>query len=72
MIEVVAGWKTGRKAVRGAGLLACLALVGLAGCSPEVGSESWCDALEEQPKGDWTANEAADYAQHCVFRSDDD
>lgn len=49
-----------------------LLAVSLCGCSPEVGSEAWCDALEDQPKGDWSANEAADYAQHCVFRQDDD
>jgi hypothetical protein len=22
--------------------------------------------MEEKPKGDWTANEAADYAKNCV------
>lgn len=44
----------------------------LAGCSPEVGSERWCAQLKEKPKGDWTANEAADYAKHCLFRSDDE
>ena len=44
----------------------------LSGCSPSVGSEAWCDAMEDKPKGDWSTNEAADYAQHCVFRKDDD
>jgi hypothetical protein len=37
-------------------------------CSPEVGSEKWCKSLEEKPKGDWTANEAKDYATHCIFK----
>ncbi|MFL0795866.1 MAG: DUF3012 domain-containing protein [Cellvibrionaceae bacterium] len=37
-------------------------------CSPEVGSERWCNNLEEKSKGDWTVNEAKDYAKHCVFR----
>ncbi len=37
-------------------------------CSPEVGSEKWCAALKEKPKGDWTANEASDFAKHCVFK----
>jgi len=41
---------------------------GLAGCSPEVGSEAWCKNMEAKPKGDWTANEAADYTKHCVFK----
>jgi hypothetical protein len=33
----------------------------------EVGSEAWCNDMEEKPKGDWTANEAADYTKHCIF-----
>lgn len=45
-----------------------LAVLFLAGCSPEVGSEAWCNDLKEKPKGDWTANEAADFAKHCVFK----
>lgn len=39
-----------------------------AGCSPEVGSDAWCENMAEKPKGDWTVNEAADYARHCLFR----
>ncbi len=38
------------------------------GCYPEVGSDAWCENMAEKPKGDWTANEAADYARHCLFR----
>ncbi len=40
----------------------------LSGCSPEVGSQAWCDQLKDKPKGDWTANEATDYAKHCLFK----
>lgn len=40
----------------------------LTACSPEVGSTAWCEALDEQPKGEWSANDAADYAKHCIFR----
>lgn len=40
----------------------------LAGCSAEVGSEKWCVNLEEQARGDWTANEAGDYAKYCIFK----
>lgn len=36
-------------------------------CSPEVGSKEWCDDMKEKPKGDWSANEAADFAKHCVL-----
>jgi len=52
-----------------------VALVGLGGvlalsilaCSPEVGSKAWCEKMAEKLKGDWSTNEAADYAKHCLF-----
>ena len=51
-----------------AGLAAILLMAAsISACSPEVGSEEWCNELKEKPKGDWTANEAADFAKHCVF-----
>ncbi len=40
----------------------------LTGCSPEVGSEEWCTKMNETPKADWSANMAADYAKHCLFK----
>ena len=43
-------------------------LVNLSACAPEVGSEKWCKKMADQPSGEWTANEAADYAKHCVFK----
>ena len=43
----------------------------LAGCSPEVGSKAWCDAMDKKPKGEWSANDAGEYTKSCVFRSDD-
>lgn len=50
-------------------LTAMLALAVLvSACAPEVGSEAWCEALAEKPRGDWTANEALDYARHCIIR----
>lgn len=48
------------------GLLACFAL--LVGCAPEVGSPKWCDAIKAKPKGEITANEAGDFAKHCLFK----
>lgn len=48
-------------------LILVLSFLGAA-CSPEVGSEAWCDGLVEKPKTDWTAKEAADYAKHCLVR----
>lgn len=54
-------------------VLALVALAGLllAGCAPEVGSKKWCKAMEAKPKGDWTANEAKDFAKHCLFKAED-
>ena len=39
----------------------------LAACAPEVGSPKWCEAMKEKPRGDWTANEALDFARNCVL-----
>lgn len=47
--------------------VALLAAFALSACAPEVGSERWCKQMKEKPKGDWSANDAADYAKHCVF-----
>ena len=40
----------------------------LTACSPSIGSEAWCEDMNAKPKGDWTAKEAADYAEPCLFR----
>jgi len=44
-----------------------LTVLALTGCSPEVGSTAWCAAMKDQPTGDWTANDATDFARHCLF-----
>jgi protein involved in sex pheromone biosynthesis len=52
-------------------MMVIAALAGMAflsGCSPEVGSDKWCKQLQEKPKGDWTANEAADFTKHCILK----
>jgi len=41
----------------------------LAACAPEVGTEKWCNSMDEKPKGDWTANDAKAYAKHCVLNN---
>ncbi len=38
------------------------------GCSPKVGSEAWCKVMNKKPKGEWTADEASQYAKHCIFK----
>lgn len=48
-----------------------LALAGiftLTACAPEVGSKRWCEQMMEKPKGDWSINEAGDYARHCLLK----
>jgi len=42
--------------------------VSLYGCSPKVGSHEWCTAMNEKPKGEWTANEIGDFAKNCLFK----
>jgi uncharacterized lipoprotein len=49
-------------------VLAGVFLVTLAACSVEVGSEQWCSDMKEKSKADWTSNEAADFAKHCIFK----
>jgi hypothetical protein len=44
-----------------------VAVLALGGCAPEVGSKAWCEAMNDKPKGDWTANEATDFAKQCLF-----
>ncbi len=48
------------------GLAAVAALV--AACTPAVGSEEWCNDLEQKQKGEWSVSEAADFAKHCLLR----
>jgi hypothetical protein len=48
-------------------LFTALIAFSLSGCT-KVGSEAWCAKLKDTPKGDWTANEAADFAKHCIFK----
>ena len=47
---------------------ALLALGLLAACTAEVGSPAWCEDMKEKPKGEWTANELADFARHCLLQ----
>ncbi len=48
--------------------LSALLAASLTACAPEVGSEKWCANLKQKPKGEWTVNEATDYAKHCIIK----
>lgn len=51
-----------------AATLSGLLLLTLFACAAEVGSDKWCADLKAKPKGDWSANEAVDYAKHCLLK----
>ena len=44
-----------------------LAAMFLIACAPEVGTEKWCEKMDDTPNGDWSVNEAKAYAKHCVM-----
>lgn len=53
-----------------AALLVSMAAIG-SGCAPEVGSERWCERMADTPRGDWSANDALDYARHCILEGNE-
>jgi len=59
-----------RRGLLGTSLL--LVLASLIACTPKVGSDAWCEVMSEKPKGDWTANQAADFAKHCLLKLQDE
>lgn len=50
-----------------AAVIGLLSVASLAACSPEVGSKAWCEDMKKKPKGDWSANEATEFAKNCVL-----
>ncbi|MEN8166023.1 MAG: DUF3012 domain-containing protein [Pseudomonadota bacterium] len=49
------------------GLSGALLLI-LSACTAEIGSDQWCTDMKEKPKADWSTNEAADFAKHCILK----
>jgi len=49
-------------------LIATVLFVSLIGCSPEVGSDAWCEDMKAKPKKNWSASETADYTKNCIFK----
>lgn len=39
-------------------------------CGDRVGSEAWCDKLDQKPKSEWTLEETGDYTKYCVLGMD--
>jgi hypothetical protein len=50
-----------------AGIVA-VCIFALSACSPEVGSEKWCEKIKAKATGDLTANEVSDFAKYCIFK----
>jgi hypothetical protein len=48
-------------------LLAGVLFFMLSSCTPKIGGDEWCTNMKEKTKADWTANEAADFAKHCIL-----
>jgi hypothetical protein len=46
-------------------------LLTLTACAPEVGSDSWCEDMADKAKGDWTVNEATEFATNCIVKNYD-
>ena len=41
--------------------------VALAACTAEPGSERWCEQKKEQPKSEWSMDDAKTFAAHCLI-----
>ena len=41
----------------------------LLACAPEPGSEGWCEAKKEQPKKEWSMEDAGTFTKHCIVDS---
>jgi len=50
------------------GTIALVFLLSITACAPEVGSEQWCNNMEETPKGEWSMNDAGNFTKHCIMK----
>ena len=37
-------------------------------CSPDVGNKEWCEQIKKKDKGKLTADEAKNFAKHCLLK----
>jgi len=47
--------------------VALLLLFSMSACTPDPGSEAWCNKIKDKPKADWSGNDAATYAKYCML-----
>jgi hypothetical protein len=43
----------------------CGAILLVAACSAEPGSERWCEQKKEQPKSEWSGSDLITFTRHC-------
>lgn len=48
-------------------LVSLSALFLFTGCQQEIGTQAWCDSMDQKSKGEWSAQNAVDYTKHCVL-----
>lgn len=48
-------------------ILGSIALCLLLAACDRVGSEAWCENMQEKPTGEWTLDETGDYTKYCVL-----
>ena len=52
--------------VSGSHLLLMVVVLTTSACSAEIGSEAWCEKMQEKPKEEWLAEEISPFFTHCV------
>lgn len=50
-------------------LFVLAAILSLAACAAEPGSEKWCEQKKEQDKSEWSGSDATTFAKSCLFES---
>ena len=48
-------------------LFLMIAIPFLFACTVEPGSEGWCKTKKEQPKVEWSMDDAGIFAKHCII-----
>jgi hypothetical protein len=61
--------ETGHEGLQMKHWMMAVVLAMLWGFEPEVGSDTWCDNMVDKDKGNWTANDATEFARSCVFKT---
>jgi hypothetical protein len=55
--------------MKGQSFFTAVCVLLLSACEPEVGSDAWCKKMADTPKGDWSMNDASEFAANCVLKN---